>query len=172
MDRQRKAVVSIQLEAAVRTSSGQEKTAATALSLPLVAALTGSRPNWGKEQTVAAGAKSLSTAVARWISIFHSFIICSCKDQYTFALGPNLEGCPCGTSEYGCCEDGKKVADGPNGEGCLGCQASEHGCCPDNFTPASGPGSEGCGCSGSPYGCCPDGLAEATGEDFEGCEVF
>ena len=65
MDHQRKAVVSIQLKAAVRTSSGQEKTAATALSLPLVAALTGSQPNWGKEQTMDVGAKNPSTVVVR-----------------------------------------------------------------------------------------------------------
>lgn len=93
------------------------------------------------------------------------------QDQYTPASGPELAGCPCSTSDWGCCEDGLTVADGPNGEGCAGCAQSEHGCCPDAFTPASGPELEGCGCEASLHGCCPDGESEATGEDFEGCEV-
>ena len=122
-----------------------------------------------------AGAKNPSTVVVRLESYLHlshvPYPLLS-QDQYTIALGPDLMGCPCGTSDFGCCEDGKTVAQGPNGEGCLGCHASEHGCCPDNFTPASGPDSGGCGCSGSTYGCCPDGLSEASGEDFEGCEVL
>merc|ERR1719391_1120244 len=65
MGHQRKAVVSIQLKAAVRISSGREKKAAIAPSLPLVVASMGSQLNWEKEQTVAAAARSLSTAVAR-----------------------------------------------------------------------------------------------------------
>jgi hypothetical protein len=75
MDRQRKAAVSIQLKDAVRISSGREKKAATAPSLPLVAALTGSQPNWEKEQTVAAGVRSPSTAVARTNTHLHLALI-------------------------------------------------------------------------------------------------
>ena len=66
MDHQRKAVVLIQLRDAAQTLSGREREAVIALSPPLVVALTGSQPNWGKEQTVAAGARSPSTVVARW----------------------------------------------------------------------------------------------------------
>ena len=61
------------------------------------------------------------------------------------------------------------VAEGPNGEGCDGCDTTEFGCCPDMFTPALGPDHAGCDCAASLHGCCPDGVNEATGPEFEGC---
>lgn len=54
----------------------------------------------------------------------------------TNSLGPDGEGCPCWTSQFGCCPDGETQAEGPNLEGCGGCEASANGCCPDGFTPA------------------------------------
>ena len=71
MDHQRKAVVLFQLRDAAQTLSGREREAVIALSPPLVVALTGSQPNWGTEQTVVAGVRSLSMVVAR------------CKDFYS-----------------------------------------------------------------------------------------
>jgi len=47
------------------------------------------------------------------------------------------------------------VAEGPNGEGCDGCDTAEFGCCPDMFTPALGPDLAGCDCAASLHGCCP-----------------
>ena len=53
--------------------------------------------------------------------------------------------------------------------GC-GCQDSEYGCCKDGRTLAQGPNGKGCGCETSEFGCCPDGVTEAEGKLFEGCE--
>ena len=65
MDRRRRAVVSTQLKVAAQISSGQEKRAATAQRLRLVAVLMGSQLNLGKEQTMDVGAKNPSTVVVR-----------------------------------------------------------------------------------------------------------
>ena len=67
----------------------------------------------------------------------------------TISPGADQEGCPCHTSEFGCCPDGETKAQGSNLEGCGDCSTTEFGCCPDNFTPASGADGQGCGCAGS-----------------------
>lgn len=86
--------------------------------------------------------------------------------RYTPASGPNYEGCPCYTYQFGCCPDGKTIAKGPRQQGCS-CSDTEFGCCSDGETVADG---NGCDCSASKYGCCADGIAEAKGSEFEGCE--
>ena len=55
-------------------------------------------------------------------------------------------------SEYGCCPDNIRKAEGANGEGC-GCQTSEFGCCPDEKTPKRSE-DNGCGCAHLEFGCC------------------
>lgn len=39
-------------------------------------------------------------------------------DEQTSAKGPNMEGCGCESSRFGCCLDGVTVANGENFEGC------------------------------------------------------
>lgn len=53
--------------------------------------------------------------------------------------------------------------------GC-GCAYTKFGCCEDGKTIAQGPDKEGCGCEASQFGCCADGITAAQGELFEGCE--
>ena len=65
------------------------------------------------------------------------------QDQHSPAEGENFAGCPCHTSDYGCCEDGVTLAGGPDKEECQGCEVSAFGCCPDGFTPAQGEDMEG-----------------------------
>lgn len=50
----------------------------------------------------------------------------------------------CSKSTHGCCPDGRKVAAGPNFEGCdvinaENCTASYFGCCPDGVSPGIWP---------------------------------
>lgn len=91
-----------------------------------------------------------------------------CQDNKTEAKGPNQSGCsPCINTQFGCCPDEETPAHGPLREGC--CLLSPYGCCPDNINEARGPSLEGCGCEYSPYGCCPDGKTSAKGRDNEGC---
>ncbi|XP_067680592.1 papilin-like isoform X6 [Haliotis asinina] len=97
----------------------------------------------------------------------------NCDDNQTWFID-------CGTSTYGCCQDGQTAADGPNQEGCPNtgnsrdgeCQRSRYGCCPDRVTPAAGPHNYGCEaeeCERSTYGCCPDRKTKATGPNNQGC---
>lgn len=53
--------------------------------------------------------------------------------------------------------------------GC-GCQYETYGCCEDGRTPARGPEQAGCGCESSKFGCCPDGVTPASGKLFDGCK--
>ena len=76
-------------------------------------------------------------------SIDDSNKLLNIQDQHTEALGPNYEGCPCFTFDFGCCEDGLTIAKGPNKDECSGCQSSEFGCCEDGFTSAQGENMEG-----------------------------
>lgn len=48
---------------------------------------------------------------------------------------------PCTKEQFGCCDDNKTAAHGPNKEGC--CLYSQYGCCPDNIVPANGPSLQG-----------------------------
>jgi len=46
----------------------------------------------------------------------------------------------CSKATHGCCPDGRRVATGPNFEGCgvinaENCTASYFGCCPDGVSP-------------------------------------
>ncbi|CAI9744388.1 papilin-like isoform X2 [Octopus vulgaris] len=81
----------------------------------------------------------------------------------------------CADTSYGCCDDRRTPARGPNKEGCpeRTCAASSYGCCPDGVTFARGPDYEGCrligGCAGTRYGCCADGVTAARGQDSLGC---
>ncbi|XP_055847561.1 papilin isoform X3 [Episyrphus balteatus] len=91
-----------------------------------------------------------------------------CNDGKTPARGPNKEGCAlCLQEPYGCCSDGLTPAHGQNGEGC--CLKTQFGCCPDNINAARGPNFEDCGCKYSPFGCCADNITSARGYDNEGC---
>ena len=75
------------------------------------------------------------------------------------SAGPNGTGCAeeeessgevslCLQSLFGCCDDGKTFAEGPNEEGCneieLDCEATVNGCCPDGITRAQGQDYYGC----------------------------
>ncbi|XP_022911513.1 papilin isoform X2 [Onthophagus taurus] len=126
-----------------------------------------------------------------------------CKDNTTQATGPNEKGCPeekedkevtdplstteslstetteesvdCNISEFGCCPDGVKIAQGENFKGCDifkdDCNESLYKCCPDGVTSARGPNYKGCEteCSKSTFGCCQDGITPAHGYLEEGC---
>ena len=94
----------------------------------------------------------------------------------------------CSSSLYGCCQDGRTAASGPDYLGCPGpkslaspCASTAYGCCPDGVTPALGADNEGCDdagsgeveadCRASTYGCCPDGSTAAQGPSYEGCDA-
>ncbi|PSN47564.1 hypothetical protein C0J52_19332 [Blattella germanica] len=89
---------------------------------------------------------------------------------------PKKEPVKCETTEFGCCPDGKSVAQGPFSKGCAQpetCQETEFGCCPDGVSPAEGKKFKGCPpsfCAETLFGCCPDGVRIAEGNDLEGCE--
>nr|XP_022333272.1 uncharacterized protein LOC111130469 isoform X4 [Crassostrea virginica] len=97
-----------------------------------------------------------------------------CEDGRTKAQGPDGEGCPqaCVSSRYGCCSDNKTPSRGPDGEGCpQACVSSRYGCCEDQTTPARGSSGEGCpqACVSSRYGCCEDQTTPARGPNGQGC---
>ncbi|CAL1535864.1 unnamed protein product [Lymnaea stagnalis] len=57
-----------------------------------------------------------------------------------------------------------------------GCRGTQYGCCDDGRTPAGGPNKENCvnagfvgGCAGTRYGCCSDGVTSAAGDNGEEC---
>ena len=95
----------------------------------------------------------------------------TCQKQEVLSLnlsfeGPNESGCPCWSTEYGCCSDGLTPAQGPHGQGCENCE--ETPCCDDQRTLSEGQLS--CDCSRSAYECCPDGTTPAAGPKFLGCD--
>ncbi|GAB1602605.1 papilin-like, partial, partial [Argonauta hians] len=109
---------------------------------------------------------------------FESEIECrtACSQRRVVTTPTRPQGCS-GTA-YGCCEDQRTPARGPNQEGCperRTCESSRYGCCPDGVTAARGENYAGCrqvvvgGCAGTRFGCCPDGVTAARGENYGGC---